>query len=110
MDLGRKSAQGAATAFTGGIRGMIAKRRAAKDVMEQAAKDRSRSRGDMNIASEALKNIKEGKLEFEPEKYKLSSRETDAYDMAMGRGAEDAASQAREQALASVVGLSLIHI
>ncbi len=104
MGLTRKSAQGAAGAFTGGIRGMIAKRRAAKDVMEQAAKDRSRSRGDMNIASEALKNIKEGKLEFEPEKYKLSSRETDAYDMAMGRGAEDAASQAREQALASVVG------
>ena len=72
--------------------------------LEQSAKDKRRAAGDLTLANKALSDIKAGKLEFEPEKFKLSSRETDAYDMAMGRGAEDAAAQSREQALASMVG------
>ena len=103
-EIGRAAGRGAARGALGGIRGLIAKRRAAKDVMEQSAKDKRRAAGDLTLANKALSDIKAGKLEFEPEKFKLSSRETDAYDMAMGRGAEDAAAQAREQALASMVG------
>ena len=103
-EMGRAAAKGSALGLLGGIRGLIAKRRAAKDVMEQSAKDKRRAAGDLTLANKALSDIKAGKLEFEPEKFKLSSRETDAYDMAMGRGAEDAAAQAREQALASMVG------
>ena len=95
--------KGSGMGLLSGINTMIAKRRAAKDVMEQSKKDRRRARGDMNLASDALKDIKAGKLEFEPEKYKLSERATDAFDMAQSRGAEDAAAQANEQALASMV-------
>lgn len=95
--------KGSGMGLLSGINTMIAKRRAAKDVMEQSKKDRRRALGDMNLASDALKDIKAGKLEFEPEKYKLSERATDAFDMAQSRGAEDAAAQANEQALASMV-------
>ena len=104
MSVGNKMFKAGARSAVGGIRGMIARRRAAKDVMEQSAKDKRRAAGDLTLANKALSDIKAGKLEFEPEKFKLSSRETDAYDMAMGRGAEDAAAQSREQALASMVG------
>lgn len=96
--------KGSALGAMSGINTMIAKRRAAKDVMEQSALDRKRAMGDLTLANEALSDIKAGKLEFEPEKMKLSERATDSYDMAMSRGAEDAAAQAREQALASQVG------
>lgn len=95
--------KGSGMGLLSGINTMIAKRRAAKDVMEQSKKDRRRALGDMNLASDALKDIKAGKLEFEPEKYKLSERATDAFDIAQSRGAEDAAAQANEQALASMV-------
>lgn len=94
----------AGTAAITGLPELIEARRQAKRDMEDAKRDRMRSQGDLTLANKALADIKAGKLEFEPEKYKFSQRETDAYEMAMGRGAEDAAAQAREQAMASMAG------
>lgn len=94
----------AGSAAITGLPELIEARRQAKRDMEDAKRDRMRSQGDLTLANKALADIKAGKLEFEPEKYKFSQRETDAYEMAMGRGAEDAAAQAREQAMASMAG------
>lgn len=104
MALGAQAAIAMGTQALTGLPELIEKRKAAKRQMEDAKIDRRRATGDLNLANKALADIKAGKLEFEPEKYKFSQRETDAYEMAMGRGAEDAAAQAREQALASQVG------
>lgn len=104
MALGAQAAIAMGTQALTGLPELIEQRKAAKRKMEDAKIDRRRATGDLNLANKALADIKAGKLEFEPEKYKFSQRETDAYEMAMGRGAEDAAAQAREQALASQVG------
>ena len=104
MAIGAQAAVAMGTQALTGLPELIEKRKAAKRKMEDAKIDRRRATGDLNLANKALSDIKAGKLEFEPEKYKFSQRETDAYEMAMGRGAEDAAAQAREQALASQVG------
>ena len=73
MSVGNKMFKAGARSAVGGIRGMIARRRAAKDVMEQSAKDKRRAAGDLTLANKALSDIKAGKLEFEPESstYKL---------------------------------------
>lgn len=104
MSLAAQAGIGALTSAVTGLPELIEARRQAKRDMEDAKRDRKRSQGDLTLANKALADIKAGKLEFEPEKYKFSQRETDAYEMAMGRGAEDAAAQAREQAMASMAG------
>lgn len=83
--------------------GMIKGMSAAKSAKEQAERDEVRARADKMEAQRALSNLRKGKLEFEPLKNKLSSRHTDAYEMAMSRAPEKASREAREQALASAL-------
>lgn len=88
---------GALTQVPGLIKGISASNAA----VAQGEKDKARALRDQKAAQRALANLREGKLEFEPVKDKLASRQTDAYEMAMSRAPEQAARQAREQALAS---------
>ena len=83
--------------------GMIKGMSAAKAAREQGVRDERRARADKMEAQRALSNLRQGKLEFEPIKDKLSSRYTDAYEMSMSRAPEQAAREAREQALASAL-------
>ena len=83
--------------------GMIKGMSAAKAAREQGVRDERRARADKMEAQRALSNLRRGKLEFEPIKDKLSSRYTDAYEMSMSRAPEQAAREAREQALASAL-------
>lgn len=81
--------------------GMIQGVSAANAAKKQAEIDAKRARADKNLAKQALADLRAGKLEFEPIKDKLSERYTDAYEMSMSRAPEQAAREAREQALAS---------
>jgi hypothetical protein len=81
--------------------GMIQGMSAAKAAKEQGERDERRAREDKLAAQRALADLRAGKLEFEPIKDKLSERYTDAYEMSMSRAPEQAAREAREQALAS---------
>ena len=81
--------------------GMIQGMSAAKAAEEQGKRDERRAMEDKLAAQRALADLRAGKLEFEPIKDKLSERYTDAYEMSMSRAPEQAAREAREQALAS---------
>lgn len=81
--------------------GMIQGVSASNAAKKQAEIDAKRARADKNLAKQALADLRAGKLEFEPIKDKLSERYTDAYEMSMSRAPEQAAREAREQALAS---------
>ena len=83
--------------------GMVQGISAANAAQRQAEKDERRARADKSQAQRALSNLRAGKLEFEPIKDKLSERYTDAYEMSMSRAPEQAAREAREQALASAL-------
>ena len=83
--------------------GMVQGISAANAAQRQAEKDEKRARRDKSQAQRALSNLRAGKLEFEPIKDKLSERYTDAYEMSMSRAPEQAAREAREQALASAL-------
>ena len=83
--------------------GMIQGISASNAAKRQAEKDERRARADKSQAQRALSNLRAGKLEFEPIKDKLSERYTDAYEMSMSRAPEQAAREAREQALASAL-------
>ena len=83
--------------------GMVEGISAANAAQRQAEKDERRARADKSQAQRALSNLRAGKLEFEPIKDKLSERYTDAYEMSMSRAPEQAAREAREQALASAL-------
>lgn len=86
--------------------GMVKGISASKAAKSQAERDERRARADKEIAKRALADLRAGKLEFEPLKDKLSSRYTDAYEMAMSRAPEKASREAREQALASAISAS----
>lgn len=86
--------------------GMVKGISASKAAKSQAERDEERARADKEIAKRALADLRAGKLEFEPLKDKLSSRYTDAYEMAMSRAPEKASREAREQALASAISAS----
>ena len=83
--------------------GMVQGISAANAAQRQAEKDERRAGKDKEQAKRALSNLRAGKLEFEPIKDKLSERYTDAYEMSMSRAPEQAAREAREQALASAL-------
>ena len=83
------------------VPGLIKGISASNAAIKQGERDKARALRDQKAAQRALSNLREGKLEFEPVKDKLASRQTDAYEMAMSRAPEQAARQAREQALAS---------
>jgi len=83
--------------------GMVQGISASNAAKRQAEKDERRARADKSQAQRALSNLRAGKLEFEPVKDKLSERYTDAYEMSMSRAPEQAAREAREQALASAL-------
>ena len=83
--------------------GMVQGISAANAAQRQAEKDERRARADKSQAQRALSKLRAGKLEFEPIKDKLSERYTDAYEMSMSRAPEQAAREAREQALASAL-------
>ena len=83
--------------------GMIQGISASRAAKRQAEKDERRAGKDKKQAQRALSNLRAGKLEFEPVKDKLSERYTDAYEMSMSRAPEQAAREAREQALASAL-------
>ena len=83
--------------------GMVQGISAANAAQRQAERDERRARADKSQAQRALSNLRAGKLEFEPIKDKLSERYTDAYEMSMSRAPEQAAREAREQALASAL-------
>ena len=83
------------------VPGLIKGISASNAAVAQGEKDKARALRDQKAAQRALANLREGKLEFEPVKDKLASRQTDAYEMAMSRAPEQAARQAREMALAS---------
>lgn len=85
------------------VPGLIQGVSAANAAKDQALRDEKRAQKDQNAAKRALANLRAGKLEFEPLKDKLSERYTDAYEMSMSRAPEQAAREAREQALASAL-------
>ena len=83
--------------------GMLSGMSAARAAEAQGRRDEARSRADKLQAQKALSALRQGKLEFEPIKDKLNERYTDAYEMSMSRAPEQAAREAREQALASAL-------
>jgi len=83
--------------------GMLSGMSAAGAAQSQGRRDEARARADKLQAQKALSALRQGKLEFEPIKDKLNERYTDAYEMSMSRAPEQAAREAREQALASAL-------
>tara|TARA_R110002020_G_scaffold184866_5_gene382159 strand:- start:3101 stop:4129 length:1029 start_codon:yes stop_codon:yes gene_type:complete len=87
----------ALTAAPGIISGVSAANAAgdqARRAMDRAKKDRTRASND-------LERLKSGVLEFEPEKFKFSEKNLEAYDIAQSRAPEMAAQRALEQSLAT---------
>jgi len=84
----------AAPGIISGVSAANAARDQAKRAMDRAKKDRSRAASD-------LERLKSGVLEFEPEKFKFSEKNLEAYDIAQSRAPEMAAQRALEQALAT---------
>lgn len=87
----------ALTAAPGIISGVSAANAAgdqARRAMDRAEKDRTRASND-------LERLKSGVLEFEPEKFKFSEKNLEAYDIAQSRAPEMAAQRALEQSLAT---------
>jgi len=84
----------AAPGIISGVSAANAARDQAKRAMDRAKKDRSRAASD-------LERLKSGVLEFEPEKFKFSEKNLEAYDIAQSRAPEMAAQRALEQSLAT---------
>lgn len=74
---------------------------AAKAAKEAAERAGERASEDAAEAAKRMKDIEEGNLRFEPEKFTMSNLMTDAFDTKMSRAAEDAAAESRELALAT---------
>lgn len=81
--------------------GIIGGISAANQASEQAKKALNRAKKDKADAQADLERLKSGVLEFEPEKFKFSEKNLEAYDLAQSAAPEMQAQRALEQSLAT---------
>ena len=81
--------------------GIIGGISAANQASKQATKALNRANQDKDDAQAAIERLKSGVLEFEPEKFKFSEKNLEAYDLAQSAAPEMQAQRALEQSLAT---------